>query len=86
MRFPLVGPRIELRPFALSDGSEAATLCLEAAFTALGAREVIALVQPANERSVALVTKLGFTPDGEAVAHGAPHTLYRLTRNAFDHA
>jgi ribosomal-protein-alanine N-acetyltransferase len=67
-------------------GSEAAGLCLHAAFTELGAREVVALVQPGNERSVALVAKLGFQPDGEVVAHGAPHTLYRLKREALEHA
>lgn len=67
-------------------GSEAAILCLRAAFTELRAPEVVALVQPANERSAALLAKLGFAPDGQAVAHGAPHTVYRLTREAFEHA
>jgi [ribosomal protein S5]-alanine N-acetyltransferase len=67
-------------------GGEAAALCVRAAFTALGAPEVVALVQPANERSVAVVAKLGFTPDGDDFAHGALHTVYRLTRDAFDHA
>jgi [ribosomal protein S5]-alanine N-acetyltransferase len=65
-------------------GVEAAGLCVKAAFAELRAPEVVALVQPANERSAALVAKLGFVPDGEAVAHGAPHTLYRLTPEAFD--
>lgn len=171
MRFPLVGPRVELRPFALSDvaaahrvysdarvmrwvgagpvhrleqteamvrqyidhqnrhgfsfwvvterqsgrligdsglytrdveielgytlaheywgkgyGSEAATICIESAFANLGAREVVALIRPENERSIALVARLGFAPDGEVMVHGAPHTLYRLSREEFEHA
>lgn len=67
-------------------GSEAAGLCVSAAFTELHARHVVALVQPANGRSVALLGGLGFVPDGEAFAHGEPHTVYRLTREAFEHA
>jgi len=45
-------------------GTEAAHLALALAFEQLGVHRIEALVEPSNERSLALVRKLGFTHEG----------------------
>ena len=45
-------------------GTEAARLALTLAFEQLSVHRIEALVEPANERSLALVRKLGFTHEG----------------------
>ena len=59
-------------------GTEAAALCVQAAFDSLRLAQLEALVRPENTASAAVVKKLGFEDCGRAVVHGAPHILFRL--------
>ena len=60
--------------------TEAAGAWLETAFSRLGIREVVALAEPANTASVRVLEKLGMTQDGERLAFGRPHAVYRAAR------
>jgi RimJ/RimL family protein N-acetyltransferase len=60
--------------------TEAAGAWLETAFSQLGIREVVALAEPANAASLRVLEKLGMTRDGERLAFGRPHAVYRATR------
>jgi ribosomal-protein-alanine N-acetyltransferase len=57
--------------------TEAAGTWLAAAFGELGIAEVIALAEPANLGSVHVLDKLGMRRDGERMAFGRPHTVFR---------
>ncbi len=60
--------------------TEAAGAWLETAFSRLGIREVVALAEPANAASLRVLEKLGMTRDGERIAFGRPHAVYRASR------
>ncbi|WP_422115802.1 GNAT family N-acetyltransferase [Brachybacterium sp. UNK5269] len=53
--------------------TEAALLCVDAAFGPLGLSRLVALVDAENPVSVRVLTKLGFTADGIVPAYGRPH-------------
>jgi RimJ/RimL family protein N-acetyltransferase len=60
--------------------TEAAGAWLETAFARLGVTEVVALAEPANVASLRVLEKLGMTRDGERLAFGRPHAVYRAAR------
>jgi [ribosomal protein S5]-alanine N-acetyltransferase len=60
--------------------TEAAGAWLETAFGRLGIGEVVALAEPANVASLRVLEKLGMTRDGERLAFGRPHAVYRAAR------
>ena len=60
--------------------TEAAGAWLDAAFSRLGISEVVALAEPANVASLSVLEKLGMTRDGERMAFGRPHAVYRAKR------
>ena len=60
--------------------TEAAGAWLEAAFGRLRITEVVALAEPANTASLRVLEKLGMTRDGERMAFGRPHAVYRAAR------
>jgi ribosomal-protein-alanine N-acetyltransferase len=62
--------------------TEAAQLCIDAAFGALGMDTLSAVVVADNVASVAVLTKLGFVHAGEVMAYDAPHAHYRLAYQA----
>lgn len=78
-----LGYTIDANHWGRGYGTEAARLCVSAAFDELKAPALIALARPMNTASTAVLAKLGFKPEGELLAHGSPHTLYRLTPDAF---
>lgn len=61
-------------------GTEAARLCVTAAFDGLGIGEVEALVRPENPASAAVLEKLGFAARGRVIVHGTAHLRFVLTR------
>ena len=60
--------------------TEAAGAWLSAAVSQLGLPEVVALAEPANAASLRVLEKLGMTRDGERIAFGRPHVVYRVRR------
>jgi len=60
--------------------TEAAGAWLDAAFSQLDIAEVVALAEPANTASLRVLEKLGMTRDGERMAFGRPHAVYRVAR------
>ena len=60
--------------------TEAAGTWLQTAFSRLGIHEVVALAEPANAASLRVLEKLGMTRDGERIAFGRPHAVYRASR------
>lgn len=59
-------------------GSQAAALCVAAAFGPLQLPELRALVEEPNHASRRVLEKLGFQRDGTAIAFGRVHLVYRL--------
>lgn len=57
--------------------TEAAGRWLSVAFGELGLAEVLALAEPANLGSLHVLDKLGMRRDGERMAFGRPHTVFR---------
>ena len=57
--------------------TEAASRWLSVAFGELGIEEVVALAEPANIASLHVLTKLGLVRDGERLAFGRPHAVFR---------
>jgi [ribosomal protein S5]-alanine N-acetyltransferase len=57
--------------------TEAAGAWLTCAFGTLGIREVTALAEPANVASLHVLEKLGMRRDGERLAFGRPHAVFR---------
>jgi [ribosomal protein S5]-alanine N-acetyltransferase len=80
------GPDVELgfhlRPSSWGRGyaTEAARACLDAAFTAIGLAEVIAIVAPGNAASVRVLEKIGMRPAGEREALGRTWELFTAVR------
>jgi RimJ/RimL family protein N-acetyltransferase len=62
--------------------TEAAGAWLDAAFGTLGIDAVVALAEPANTRSLRVLSKLGMRRDGERIAFGRPHAVFRGQRPA----
>ena len=60
--------------------TEAASRWLSVAFDELDIDEVVALAEPANVASLHVLTKLGLVRDGERMAFGRPHALFRGQR------
>ena len=68
----VLGRRYWGRGFA----TEAARAALHHAFSALGARRVISLIHPDNERSVRVAERLGERFDRRVEVSGTPHHVY----------
>jgi [ribosomal protein S5]-alanine N-acetyltransferase len=66
--------------WGLGYATEAAGAWLDAAFSRLGIPEVVALAEPANSASLRVLEKLGMARDGERMAFGRPHAVYRAAR------
>jgi RimJ/RimL family protein N-acetyltransferase len=62
--------------------TEAASRWLAFAFGELGMSEVVALAEPANTGSLHVLEKLGMRRDGERIAFGRPHAVFRAQRAA----
>lgn len=62
--------------------TEAAGRWLEFAFGELELTEVVALAEPANTGSLHVLEKLGMQRDGERIAFGRPHAVFRAQRLA----
>ncbi len=62
--------------------TEAAGRWLATAFEDLAVPEVIALAEPANVASLHVLDKLGMRRDGERIAFGRPHAVYRRSNAA----
>ena len=62
--------------------TEAASRWLAFAFGELGLGEVVALAEPANVASLHVLEKLGMRRDGERIAFGRPHAVFRAQRAA----
>jgi RimJ/RimL family protein N-acetyltransferase len=60
--------------------AEFATEALRVAFEVLELDEVVALITPENETSLAIAAHLGFAQSGEVEHHELPHLLFRLHR------
>ena len=60
--------------------TEAAGTWLRFAFEDLGAEEVVALAEPANTGSLHVLEKLGMRREGERLAFGRPHVVFRGQR------
>jgi RimJ/RimL family protein N-acetyltransferase len=60
--------------------TEAAGRWLSVAFDELGIDEVVALAEPANVASMHVLTKLGLVREGERLAFGRPHAVFRAKR------
>ena len=60
--------------------TEAASRWLATAFGDLGIAEVVALAEPANAASLRVLDKLGMRRDGERIAFGRPHAVFRVRR------
>jgi [ribosomal protein S5]-alanine N-acetyltransferase len=60
--------------------TEAAGTWLSVAFGELGINEVVALAEPANVASMRVLAKLGLVRDGERMAFGRPHAVFRGQR------
>jgi ribosomal-protein-alanine N-acetyltransferase len=61
--------------------TEAATAVRDWALERLSPERLIALIQPGNERSIAVAGKLGMAPDGEVEIFGQLATVYALAGN-----
>jgi ribosomal-protein-alanine N-acetyltransferase len=61
--------------------TEAAGRWLSVAFDEFGLPEVTALAEPANVASVHVLDKLGMRRDGERLAFGRPHAVFRAVRH-----
>ena len=62
--------------------TEAAQRCVQAAFGPLGLTRLVAVVDPANPASAAVLGRLGFREERVVTAHGRPHRLFALPRPA----
>jgi [ribosomal protein S5]-alanine N-acetyltransferase len=62
--------------------TEAASRWLAVAFDELEIDEVVALAEPANVASLRVLTKLGLIRNGERIAFGRPHAVFRGQRPA----
>ncbi len=60
--------------------TEAARLCIDAAFGPLDLPRLTATADPDNPASARVLTKLGFSPDGEVLAYGRTHHRFILER------
>ena len=60
--------------------TEAGRACLDYGFGTLGLNEIVAVIDPANDRSQRVIARLGFTQDGERIAYERQSLLYRLKR------
>lgn len=83
-----VGWRLARHAWGHGYATEAADAALEFAFTAAGLREVVSITTRTNQRSIAVMRRLGMTTDpAENFEHPLlprghplrPHVLYRLT-------
>ena len=61
---------------------EAARAAIQFAFERLGWSEIISLIHPENQRSIALALRLGEQFERTVELRGLSHSLYRLVRSA----
>lgn len=62
--------------------TEAARLCIDAAFGPLGLPALVALADEGNPASARVLSTLGFSPDGTVLAYGRPHRRFTLEPRA----
>jgi [ribosomal protein S5]-alanine N-acetyltransferase len=63
--------------------TEAGRACLDYAFDVLGRQQVIALIRPENEPSVAVARKLGLQEEPDRIQHSRfEHIVFTLSQNA----
>jgi ribosomal-protein-alanine N-acetyltransferase len=81
------GERVELgytlgrSHWGMGYGTEAAGVCVRAAFEKLGIDQLEAFVRPENGASAAVLGKLGFEARDRVYVHGAPHVRFVLPRD-----
>lgn len=61
--------------------TEAAQLCVDAAFGPLDLRRLVAVADIENPASARVLRKLGFVPAGTVAAYGRPHQRFVLERD-----
>ena len=59
--------------------TELARGCVRAGFDTLDLDDLVAFTLPTNERSRAVMQRVGFTYEREVIWNNLPHVLYRLT-------
>ena len=64
----------------LGYATEAGRACLDYGFSVLELDEIVAVVDPANDRSQSVIARLGFIRDGVRTAYGRQLYFYRLAR------
>ena len=64
--------------------SEAAGAALRYGFVRAGLEEIVALTTPHNDRSLAVMGRLGMEPRGELDHAGLPHALFALRKADWD--
>jgi ribosomal-protein-alanine N-acetyltransferase len=64
--------------------TEAAGGALRYGFGLAGLDEVVALTLPGNDRSLAVMGRLGMEPRGDVVHTGLPHLMFGLTRDSWN--
>jgi [ribosomal protein S5]-alanine N-acetyltransferase len=75
---PELGYTLARNAWGRGYAAEAARACLDAAFTYLPHSRVVALIEPGNERSLALAERLGMSRLDIVEQHGTPHFLYAV--------
>ena len=76
-----IGWRLPRAAWGTGYASEAARAIVQHAFGTLGLPAIIALIDPANARSLAVAARLGFTADGRQAAHGHEFGRHVLRRH-----
>ena len=73
-----LGYTVARRRWGQGLATEAARLCVRAAFGPLGLPRLVALVDVDNPASARVLEKLGFMDQGRAMAYGRPHRRFEL--------
>jgi RimJ/RimL family protein N-acetyltransferase len=63
--------------------TELARECARIGFERLGQRELVAFTLPTNQKSRAVMQRVGFTYERDVIWAGMPHVLYRLRSAAW---
>jgi RimJ/RimL family protein N-acetyltransferase len=74
-----IGWRVPRSSWGKGYAGEAAAGVLAHGFARVGLKEIVALIDPLNERSIALATRLGLAFAGRRAAYGTEFDLYRRT-------
>jgi RimJ/RimL family protein N-acetyltransferase len=74
-----IGWRMPRASWGRGYAGEAAAAVLAHGLATIDPAEIVALIDPGNERSIAVATRLGFGRSGRREAYGTQFDLYRLT-------